>query len=171
MAFRPRLTGLIHRIVAGPTISDAPVRRITRRQLGWRIAAGLVGIALVANGSLRMSDDVWPFGPMSQYAFTPGLNDTVVITRVNAQLSDGRRIELPLTNGESGIARAEVEAQIPAIENDPALLSAVADGWARAHPGSPRPVQVWLVQETDRAAGRTADRGSTSQLAHWVVPG
>ena len=129
----------------------------------------VLGIALVVNGSLRMSDDVWPFGPMSQYAFTPGVNDTVVITRVNAELADGTRIELPLTGGQSGIARAEIEAQIPAIQADPGLLSAVSDGWVRAHPGRPRPVQLWLVQDRSQLeAGRRVSM-TTVDLAHWVV--
>lgn len=148
---------------------DSPVRRISRRQVGWRIVVSLLGIALVVNGSLRMSDDVWPFGPMSQYAFTPGVNDTVVITRVNAELADGTRIELPLTGSQSGIARAEIEAQIPAIQADPRLLSAVVDGWVRAHPASPRPVQLWLVQARSQLEAGHQVSMSTTDLAHWVV--
>ena len=130
----------------------------------------LLGIVLVVNGSVRMHDDVWPFGPMSQYAFTPGPDDTVVITRVQAQLVDGTRLELPLTHSVTGIGRAEVEAQIPAIERQPALLSAVADGWIRTHPGGSRPTQLWLVQDHTALNGGKKVGTSVVQLAHWVVP-
>jgi hypothetical protein len=146
------------------------VRSISRAGLAWRVALALVGVALLLNGSLRMSDDVWPFGPMSQYAFSPPANDTIVITRVEGRLADGRRIDLPLDDGDVGIGRAEVEARIPAIEADPTLLRAVADGWSTRHRDQPALQQVWLVQdETQLVRGR---RGATAlhELATWRVP-
>ena len=33
-----------------------------------RVLVALAGIGLLINGSVRASDDAWPFGPMSQYA-------------------------------------------------------------------------------------------------------
>jgi hypothetical protein len=130
----------------------------------------LLGIALAVNGSLRMSDDVWPFGPMSQYAFSPSDDDSIVITRVEGLLADGRRIDLPLRVETAGIGRAEVEARIPAIEADPSLLRSVADGWSARHPDEPPLRQVWLVQdETKLVDGR---KGPTAllELATWRVP-
>lgn len=150
--------------------AEVRVRPISRTGLVWRVALALVGIALLLNGSLRMSDDVWPFGPMSQYAFSPPANDTIVITRVEGRLADGRRIDLPLSDGQAGIGRAEVEARIPAIEADPSLLRAVADGWSSRHRNQPALQQLWLVQdETQLLRGR---RGPTvlHELATWTVP-
>jgi hypothetical protein len=69
---------------------------MSRASYAWRIAASLLGIGLLLNGSLRMSDDVWPVGPLSQYAFSPAKDATIVITRVEGLLADGRRIDLPL---------------------------------------------------------------------------
>ena len=57
------------------------VRGISRVSYAWRIAASVLGIGLLLNGSLRMSDDAWPLGPLSQYAFSPAKDATVVITR------------------------------------------------------------------------------------------
>ncbi len=136
----------------------------------WRVLVALLGIALAVNGSLRMSDDVWPFGPMSQYAFSPSDDDSIVITRVEGLLADGRRIDLPLRVETAGIGRAEVEARIPAIEADPSLLRSVADGWSARHPDEPPLRQVWLVQdETKLVDGR---KGPTAllELATWRVP-
>jgi hypothetical protein len=145
------------------------VRGISRWSLAWRIAVALLGIGLLLNGSLRMSDDVWPFGPLSQYAFSPPHDATIVITRVEGRLADGRRIDLPLRVESAGISRAEIEARIPEIAADPSLLRSVVDGWTARHPREPAIRQVWLVQdEIHLVDGR---RGPTRlvELASWEV--
>ena len=146
------------------------VRPITRTGLAWRILVAVAGIALLLNGSLHMSDDVWPFGPLSQYAFSPPEDATIVITRVEGRLADGRRIDLPLRVGTAGISRAEIEARIPEITADPSLLRSVANGWTARNPDEPPLVQLWLVQdETKLVEGR---KGATRllELATWTVP-
>jgi hypothetical protein len=138
--------------------------------VGWRIAVTLVGIGLLLNGSLRMSDDVWPFGPLSQYAFSPAPDSTIVITRVEAELADGRRVDLPLRVETSGIGRAEVEARIPQIKANPSLLRGVVEGWQSRHPEEPPVRTAWLVQDvTTLVDGR---KGPTKlvELAVWTVP-
>ena len=145
------------------------VRPITRTGLAWRIAVAVAGIVLLLNGSLRMSDDVWPFGPLSQYAFSPEPDATIVVTRVEGRLVDGRRIDLPLRVGTAGISRAEIEARIPEITADPSLLRSVVDGWTARNTDEPAVQQVWLVQdETRLVQGR---RGTTRliELATWTV--
>jgi len=146
------------------------VRPTRRWSLAWRVAVTLLGIGLLLNGSLRMSDDVWPFGPLSQYAFSPADDATIVITRVEGRLADGRRIDLALRPGVSGIGRAEVEARIPQITADPSLLRSVADGWMRNHPGEPRIEQVWLVQDRTRLVGGRKGPTELDELATWTVP-
>ena len=143
---------------------------MSRASLAWRIAVSVLGIGLLLNGSLRMSDDVWPFGPLSQYAFSPAKDATIVITRVEGQLADGPRIDLPLEDGSVGIGRAEIEARIPQIEADPSLLRAVADGWAVRHPGKPLLLQVWLVQDVTRLVDGRKGPTELVELATWVVP-
>ena len=146
------------------------MRPVSRTGLAWRVLVALLGIGLLVNGSLRMSDDVWPFGPMSQYAFSPPADDTVVITRVEGRLADGRRVELPLRVSTAGISRAEVEARIPAITADPSLLRGVVQGWSSRHPDEPPVLQVWLVQDvTELSRGRPTG-ASREELATWVVP-
>ena len=132
-----------------------PVRSISRAGLAWRVAVALVGIALLLNGSLRMSDDVWPFGPLSQYAFSPPEDATIVITRVEGRLADGRRIDLPLRISTAGISRAEIEARIPEITADPSLLRSVVEGWTARNQGQPPLQQVWLVQDETRPVSYT----------------
>src|SRR4029453_9480797 len=129
---------------------ESGVRMIAKWSLAWRIAVAVIGIGLLLNGSLRISDDVWPFGPLSQYAFSPPRDATIVITRVEGRLADGRRIDLPLRVESAGISRAEIEARIPEIPPDPPPLRPVVEGWTRRHPGEPQIQRVWLVQDETR---------------------
>jgi hypothetical protein len=146
------------------------VRPVARWSLAWRVAATVVLALLLLNGSLRMSDDVWPFGPLSQYAFSPSRDSTIVITRVEGSLADGRRIDLPLQVSEAGISRAEIEARIPEIEADPSLLRAVSDGWTARHRGQPGLVELYLVQDVTRLGDSGRGPVRLVELARWAVP-
>jgi hypothetical protein len=145
------------------------VRSISRLSYAWRIAATVLGIGLLLNGSLRMSDDVWPVGPLSQYAFSPAKDATIVITRVEGQLADGRRIDLPLRVESAGISRAEIEARIPAITTDPSLLRSVADGWTSRHRSAPALLRVWLVQDQTQLVDGRMGGARLVELATWEV--
>jgi hypothetical protein len=146
------------------------VRRISRTSYAWRIAAAVLGIGLLLNGSLRMSDDAWPFGPLSQYAFSPAKDETIVITRVEGLLADGRRIDLPLRVETAGISRAEIEARIPQITADPSLLRSVTDGWSSRHPGAPALLRVWLVQDQTQLVDGRVGRTRLVELVAWELP-
>ena len=111
-----------------------------------------------------------PLGVGEEFRGVIDLLHEQAITRVEGQLADGRRIDLPLRVGVSGISRAEIEARIPQITADPALLGSVVDGWSDRHPDEPELLQVWLVQdETTLVRGRP---GPTRllELVTWVVP-
>jgi hypothetical protein len=146
------------------------VRGISRPSFAWRISATVLGIGLLLNGSLRMSDDVWPFGPLSQYAFSPAKDATIVITRVEGLLADGRRIDLPLRVESAGISRAEIEARIPDITSDPSLLRSVADGWTSRHRSEPGLLRMWLVQDQTQLVDGRVGRTRLVELARWEVP-
>ena len=146
------------------------MRGVSVGSLAWRIAATVVGIGLLLNGSLQMSDDAWPFGPMSQYAFSPPGDTTIVITRVEGLLADGRRIDLPLRVEPAGISRAEIEARIPEITADPSLLRSVSDGWTSRHPVEPALLQVWLVQDQTRLVNGRVGPTRLVELASWEMP-
>ena len=147
------------------------VRRITWWGLAWRVVVAVVLIVLLVHGSTSLSvkDKAWPLGPLSQYAFRPGPDDTVRITRTYGLMPNGARVELPLRVEESRISRAEIEAKIPNIEADPSLLRVVSDGWTAQHLGQPRPVEVELVQdETHLHKGKPVSTDEV-ELARWRV--
>lgn len=145
------------------------VRPLSRTGLAWRVVVALLGVGLLLNGSARMSDDVWPFGPMSQYADSKPRNDVIDVTRVEGLLSDGRRIDLPLRVSTAGISRAEVEARIPAIEAEPSLLVAVAEGWASRHPDEPPLLELYLVQDRTQLVDGRPGPSQLVTLTRWSV--
>ncbi len=153
----------------GRDVVGADVRPVRGWALAWRVLASVALVLLLLNGSLRMHDDAWPFGPMSQYAFSPPEDDTIVITRVYGLRADGERVELPLRVETAGISRAEIEARIPEIQREPSLLRAVSDGWTARHPTAPGLRTVHLVQDrTHLQKGRVVSKDQVT-LATWSV--
>ena len=148
---------------------EQPVRPVTRGGLAWRVGVAVLGIGLLLNGSLRASDDLWPFGPLSQYAFSPPPDATIVITRVEGRLADGRRIDLPLRVGTAGISRAEIEARMPAIVADPSLLRTVAEGWTERNRTQPPVMELWLVQDETRLVDGHKGDTRLVEITSWQV--
>ena len=150
---------------------EQPVRPVTRGGLILRVVVAVLGIGLLLNGSLRMSDDVWPFGPLSQYAFSPPPDATIVITRVEGQLADGRRIDLPLRVGTAGISRAEIEARIPAIAARPVAAALGGRRLDRRDTGASRRwSRLWLVQDETRLVDGHKGPTRLVEITTWTVP-
>jgi hypothetical protein len=135
-----------------------------------RVLVALVGIGLLINGSVRASDDAWPFGPMSQYAGMIADDASITYTRISAQTDAGTTVDVPLNIEGAGVARAEIEARTGEIVKNPALLQAVADGWARKHPDEPKYVKLELIRDTTTLVdGRVEGDPVPEVLATWQV--
>ncbi|MGW6200566.1 hypothetical protein ACWF0M_30765 [Kribbella sp. NPDC055110] len=153
------------------TQSQAPdVVRVRRAGKGLRVLVAVVGIGLLINGSVRATDDAWPFGPMSQYAGSVADDAKIDFTRVSAVTDAGTTVDVPLNIEGAGVARAEIEARAGEIANDPSLLQQVADGWARKHPDQPKYVKLELIRDTTQLVKGRVEGPPTSQvLATWEV--
>jgi len=137
---------------------------------GLRVLVAVVGIGLLINGSVRASDDAWPFGPMSQYAMSVPDDAKIDYTRISAQTDAGTTVDVPLNIEGAGVARAEIEARSGEIVKDPSLLQQVADGWARKHPDQPKYVKLELIRDTTQLVKGRVEGPPTSQvLATWEV--
>jgi hypothetical protein len=135
-----------------------------------RVAVALVGIVLLVKGSVQATDDVWPFGPMSQYAGSVADDASIIYTRISAQTDAGTTVDVPLNIEGAGIARAEIEARTGEIVADPSLLQAVADGWARKHPDKPKYVKLELIRDTTTLVEGRVDGPPTPEvMATWQV--
>jgi hypothetical protein len=150
---------------------EAPdVVRTGRIGKGLRVLVAVVGIVLLINGSVRASDDAWPFGPMSQYAGSVPDDAKIDFTRVSAVTDAGTTVDVPLNIEGAGVARAEIEARAGEIVKDPSLLQQVADGWARKHPDKPKYVKLELIRDTTQLVkGRVVGPPTPQVLATWEV--
>lgn len=144
--------------------------RLGRVGKAVRILVALAGIGLLINGSVRATDDVWPFGPMSQYAGAVADDASITYTRISAQTDAGTTVDVPLNIEGAGVARAEIEARTGEIVADPSLLQSVADGWARKHPDQPKYVKLELIRDTTTLVkGRVEGPPKSEVLATWQV--
>src|SRR3954454_21587933 len=88
-----------------------------------RVAATVVCGVLLLGGTLYGADDDFPFGPFRMYATSPDPNGDAKDTRVEGVDATGKTVQL--TEGNSGIRRAEIEGQEGAYVAAPSRLAEV----------------------------------------------
>jgi hypothetical protein len=144
----------------------------TARRRGARarrlVATGLLAAALLY-GSAYGEDDLWPLGPMVQFAFRTDPDGEISSTFIDADTTLGGRTRVDLSPRGVGIGRAEVEGQLTKIVADPSWLRDIATAQRRLHPDQPQFTRLYLRQQvTDLHHGRKVGE-STRTLATWTV--
>ena len=144
----------------------APLSRLGR---GWRLTASAVAFALLLYGSAWGDDDLFPFGPMSQYSFRIDPDGEIRALWVEADLADGSHRRLDISNaGDLGVARAELEGQLHLIIADPERLAPLAEAWRRLHPGRPELHRIIVGQDVVQLSdGRRSGR-RTEVFTTWT---
>jgi len=154
-------------VIEGEQVGEV---RLGRAGKAARVLVAVAGIALLINGSVRATDDAWPFGPMSQYAMSVPDDAKITYTRISALTDAGTTVDVPLNIEGAGVARAEIEARTGEIVKDPSLLQQVADGWAKKHPDKPKYVKLELICDTTQLVkGRVEGPPTSEVLATWQV--
>jgi hypothetical protein len=120
------------------------VRRLSRAGLAWRAAALAAGTVLAVYGGAFGTDDLWPFAPMTQFAFYVSPDGQIRSAHVDAVTTDGAEVRVPLNARGVGIGRAEIEGQMSRIVRDPSRLQAVAVAQRRLHPDRPQYRRLYL---------------------------
>jgi hypothetical protein len=103
------------------------------------------------------------------YSTAPGPDQDAPDTRVEGVDATGAVVVL--TQGNSGIRRAEIEGQQQRYADEPSLLSEVADAYAAHNPGHPVLVEVrivirWYGVRDSRPTGTYADE----TVVRWRAP-
>src|SRR3954463_16422014 len=102
--------------------APAEVRRLSPRGFTLRAIFTIGTLAALAVGTFHGSNQLFPAGPMTQYAFYIAPNGVVISNTMWADTTDGRRVHVQLNAAGVGVKRADIEAQLPAIIADPSLL-------------------------------------------------
>lgn len=123
-----------------------------------RLAVTLLAAGLLLAGSLWGEDDHFPFGPFKMYASAVDPDAATIDTRLEA--TDAEGLILPLTAGNTGIRRAEIEGAMRRFRDDPELLVLAAAAYARRNPDAPplreiRIVITWHEVRDFRPTGAT----------------
>lgn len=148
---------------------EAPARRLGRLGLAWRAAVTVVALGALFWGSGWGSDDVFPAGPMVQYAFYVDPNGTISSNYIEADTTAGTRSKVRLSSEGVGIPRGEIEGQLRRIIADPSLLQAIADAQQRRHPSEPQFVKLYLMTDVTTLHNRVPGKVITKTLATWDV--
>ena len=153
-------------------MSETPntVQRLSPAGRAVRLGVVVAFLGGLAYGAYVDTDDMFPFGPMAQYATSPDLDASINSAYVLADTTEGTRVRVPLNATGTGIGRAEVEGQLGRIIDDPQLLQVIADAFAELHPERPQYVHLYLMRDTiDLTDGKATGPRITRQLADWAV--
>ncbi|MEU8345581.1 hypothetical protein SAMN05443665_101662 [Actinomadura meyerae] len=127
---------------------DLPALRLGPRARLWRSLSGAAVVGALCYTSAYGSNDDFPLGPMTQFAFSVK-NDGGVIGSywLEADTAAGEHVKLSFDAVGTGMKRAEIEGQMPRIVRDPSLLQGIADAQRRLHPEQPRFTRIYVVRE------------------------
>ncbi|MGI5213258.1 hypothetical protein [Plantactinospora sp. CA-290183] len=139
---------------------------LTSRGRALRVGITLIAGALLLTGTLRGSDDHFPFGPFRMYAGSNPPDDPAPDTRVEGVDATGAVIGLDETR--TGIRRAEIEGQQARYVAEPTLLRQVADAYAERQPAAPALVEVRIVVRWHGVRdGRPTGTSTDETVVRW----
>ncbi|MBT2214035.1 MULTISPECIES: hypothetical protein [Actinomadura] len=125
-----------------------PALRLGARARFWRSAVAAAGIAALFYTSAYGADDDFPFGPMTQFAFSVKNDGGEIVSHwLEADTATGAHVKLSMDAVGSGMKRAEIEGQMTRLGRDPSLLQGIAEGQHRLHPKEPRLTRIYIVKQ------------------------
>ncbi|QXJ20106.1 hypothetical protein AGRA3207_000757 [Actinomadura graeca] len=148
----------------------SPALRLGPRARLWRSAAAAAGIGALLWTSAYGTDDDFPFGPMTQFAFSVDNDGGEIHSHwLEADTAAGTHVKLSMDAVGSGMKRAEIEGQMTRLARDPSLLQGIADGQRSLHPGRPRLTRIYIVKQVQTLKhGKVVSTTRTNRVV-WDV--
>lgn len=154
------------RTVRGPS---GP-QRLGRAGRLWRAGVTSLVLAALFYGSAWGSDDDFPLGPMTQFAFAVESDGGEIHSHwLEADTTAGTRVKLPMDAVGAGLKRAEVEGQVDLFARDPSLLQGIADAQRRLHPDRPAYTKIYVVKQIRTLRKGRVVSTSTMIRVSWEV--
>ncbi|GAA3210401.1 hypothetical protein [Actinocorallia longicatena] len=136
-------------------MTTEPRGRLSAAGRTWRAVVLLTLVGTLFYTSSKGSDDDFPLGPMTQFAFSVKSSGGEIHSRwMEADTADGRHVKLSWDAAGSGLKRAEVEGQVNRMQRDPSLLQGIADRLNRTRAGGDRITRLYVVHDI-----RTLEKG------------
>lgn len=134
-----------------------------------RLAGSGLALCGLLYGTVWGTDDHFPFGPLTQYAFAADPDGTVPDLYIEADTTAGTRVKVALSPDGVGIVRAEIEGQLDAFRRDPSRLQGIAEAHRRLHPEEPRYTALYLRIRHTRLRDGVAVGDEVENVTEWVV--
>jgi hypothetical protein len=134
-----------------------------------RVVATAAVAGALLYGSAYGTDDLFPFGPLVQFAFRTDPDGGIASTFIDADTTTGQRVRVRLSPKGVGIGRAEIEGQLAKIKKDPSLLQSVATAQRRLHPDQPHFTVLYLRQHIIDLQDGVKAGEHTITLVTWEV--
>ena len=150
-------------------MTESAVRGVSPRGRMVRAVVTVLALGGIAYGSIGGSNKLFPFGPMTQYAFYVSPDGVVKSTTVWADTTVGTHVHVRLDPQGVGVKRADVEAQLPAIVANPSLLRTISTAQRRLHPHQPQYTKLYVIQTVYQLRDRVPVSHTTSTIATWTV--
>lgn len=146
-----------------------PVRLGTRARL-WRSLTAAAVIGTLLSTSAYGADDDFPFGPMTQFAFSVNNDGGEIHSHwLEADTAAGAHVRLSMDAVGPGMKRAEIEGQMDRLVRDPSLLQGIAGGQRRLHPSEPRLTRIYIVKQVQTLKhGKVVSATRTNRVV-WDV--
>ena len=143
---------------------------VTGVQRGWRLAVGLVIVAVVITAQFARGNDWFPLGALGQYAYPRDPNGAVINTYLTGTTTDGEEVRIGLTARSAGVTRAEFEVHLAELNDDPSMLADIAAVWEGNHPGEE--LETMTVRQTVHRMSGGAVVGEPEEkiVLTWTVP-
>lgn len=135
-----------------------------------RSVGAAAALVLLGTGQALDSNDLFPFGTLSQYATARDMNGTIRSVYLTADTAQDEEVPIRLSQFDVGVGRAEIEGQLTRIVNDPSLLQSLADAYSAMHPDRPELLELQLMRSTRQLQdGYVVGEPELEQLATWTV--
>ncbi len=135
----------------------------------WRLGAAGAVLAALGYGTVLGDDDLFPFGPMVQYAFSIPPDGEIKSLHLQAVTVAGAKVEIPIEPYYVGIRRAELEGQLTSYLARPELLQSLADAHKRIRPADPRLAKLIVVTRVITLRDRRPAWTKDVERVSWVV--
>jgi hypothetical protein len=161
---------------ATPRPLGTPPRRLGPAARGWRvtIAGAALVVLLVAQllpTTFKNTNDWFPLGSLSQYAFATNPDGTVRSAFIVGTTAEGDDVKIWLDQMGIGVGHAEIEGQLQRIVDHPGLLAGVARAYAWRYPHRPPLTTLTLKRSTKKLHdGRPTGDESVEVLAVYHLP-
>lgn len=154
-----------------PDTGSPTVRGIGRLGLTVRLLVSASALLVLLLGQLHHTDDYFPLGSMAMFAQARDPEGTVDDTCIEGRFDgDSAPTRLAFGAGGVGVARSDLEGNLPRLREDPSGLQGVAEEYARRHPQAPplRTIAVCVDRYRLHGGGPTGPPEHVV-LVEWTV--